>query len=138
MLSLETAQALKKAGLPWLPQEGDAFYIPLPDLDERVFILSRTGITIQRLQGHPAITFQGAYEWALDYIWVRDVVWLPREAQLRAALEARLDRQPGQPSLRLTVAGERYICEIFVRGRYRTFEADDASEVYAQALLDVL
>lgn len=138
MLTLETAQALKGAGLTWRPREGDFFAIPGRGLDDQLFILSPMAATLQFLAGYPAITFQGAYEWALDYILIHEVVWLPREEQLRAELERRLEGDEGQPTLRLTSTGNSYVCEIVLRGEYRTYEADDVSEVYAAALLDIL
>ncbi|MGC9399014.1 MAG: pilus assembly protein CpaE [Anaerolineae bacterium] len=138
MIALETARTLKEAGLRWLPRDGDRFAIPDRGLDDHVFVVSRMSATVQRLRGHLVIAFQGAYEWALDYIWLDEVVWLPHEAQLRAALEAHLVSSPGQPTLRLTGTPGGYVCEILFRGSYLTFEADDAGEVYAEALLYIL
>ncbi len=138
MITLETARTLKKAGLRWIPKQGDRFAIPDRSLNDHVFVVSRMNATVQLLQGHPAITFQGAYEWALDYIWLQDVVWVPHEAQLRTALASRLADSSGRPTLRLTGAPGGYVCEILFRGSYLTFEADDAGEAYARALLHVL
>lgn len=138
MVTLETARALKGAGLRWIPKEGDRFAIPDRGLDDHVFVISRMNATVQLLQGYPAITFQGAYEWALDYIWLNEVVWLPHEEQLRAALESYLAGGSGQPTLRLTGTPGGYVCEILFRGDYLTFEAEDAGEAYAEALLYIL
>jgi hypothetical protein len=140
MLSRETAQALKEAGLIWRPDEGDLFIIPDRDLDDHIFILSRMSTTVRILSGSPAITFQGSYEWALDYIFMREVIWLPSEEQLRAVLEERLQgEEPGaQPALRLTSTPGGYVCEVLYEGKYRTYEAREVSEVYAAALLDLL
>lgn len=139
MITLETARTLKKAGLRWMPKQGDRFAIPDRGLNDHVFVVSRMNATVQLLQGHPAITFQGAYEWALDYIWLNEVIWLPHEAQLRTALAARLvGGSDGQPTLRLTGTPGGYVCEILFRGTYLTFEAEEAGEAYAEALLHVM
>jgi hypothetical protein len=139
MITLETARTLKKAGLRWRPEEGDRFAIPDRGLDDHVFVVSKMNATVQLLQGFPAITFQGAYEWALDYIWLQEVIWLPYEEQLRAMLESRLvGGSGGQPTLRLTRTPGGYVCEILLRGTYLTFEAEAAGEAYAEALLHVL
>jgi hypothetical protein len=138
MITLETAGRLKAEGLRWLPKEGDRFAIPDRGLDEHVFVISQMSTTVQRLRGYPVIMFQGAYEWALDYIWVNEVIWLPSEAQLRASLASRLVSGRGQPTLRLTHTPGGYVCEILFHDTYLTFEAADASESYAEALLHVL
>jgi len=62
MITLETAQTLKKAGLRWIPKQGDRFGIPDRGLDDHVFVVSKMNATVQLLQGYPAITFQGTYE----------------------------------------------------------------------------
>lgn len=137
MISLTLARELKRAGLRWQPQAGDSFYIPDRDLDSSIFYITSMAIRVEILQGSPAITFQGAYEWALDYILLHEVVWLPRESQLRDAIEARLTRaQP--PTLRLTSTPGGYVCEIAHHGSYATFAGDDASTAYGQALLHLL
>jgi len=75
----------------------------------------------------------------LDYIWLNEVIWLPHEEQLRAALESHLTGgSSGQPMLRLTGTPGGYVCEILFRGDYLTFEAEDAGEAYAEALLYIL
>ena len=40
MLSIETARALRAAGLVWEPAEFDTFIIPDRDLDERQFVIN--------------------------------------------------------------------------------------------------
>ncbi|MCZ7671506.1 MAG: hypothetical protein M5U34_32405 [Chloroflexi bacterium] len=44
------------------------------------------------LKGWPAITFHGTSEWALDHIFMEEVVWMPTEEQLRQELVFMLDR----------------------------------------------
>jgi hypothetical protein len=66
-----------------------------------------------------------------------DAVWMPREDQLRLALEAAL-LASGRPELRLSGSLNGYRCEILHEGQLVGFEAKDASEAYAAALLHLL
>ena len=95
MISLDTAIQLKNAGLIWIPSKHDFFALPDRDLDHLLFVISDMTINVELLSGYPVVTFNGASEWALDYVTIRDVVWLPREEQLRAALEDRLNNFAG-------------------------------------------
>src|SRR5688500_19863647 len=90
MLSLSTARKLKDAGLVWNPAAFDFFAIPDRSLDDHLFVISQMPAAIATLQGQPVVTFEGAVEWALDYIATIDVVWVPTETQLREHLAARL------------------------------------------------
>jgi hypothetical protein len=137
MLSLLTARALKQAGLAWKPAEFDFFSIPDRGLDERVFVISSMPAAIGQIQGQPMVTFEGAVEWALDYVATGEVVWLPTEEQLRGLLAARLAAEPRFVlNLSVTPAGCR--CAITFDGQALSFEASDTSEAYAAALLHVL
>ena len=137
MLELPLARQLKAVGLRWQPQMHDFFAIPDRGLDDEVFVLANMAIQVEELGGHPAIMFQGAYEWALDYIFLREVVWLPRESQLRTALLQHLDRALALP-LRMSCTNSGYVCEIQFQGSYYTFEGAEAETAYANALLFVL
>lgn len=137
MISLSLARSLKDAGLPWQPQQHDRFMIPDRDMDDVVFSVSHMAITIGTIQGFPMINFQGAYEWALDYIWLQEVVWIPTEGQLREEIERRVESKSG-PSLRLTRTPGGYVCELQHRDAYLTFVGKDAGTAYAQALLELL
>jgi hypothetical protein len=137
MIALELARELKRAGLIWQPKALDTFMIPDRDLDDKTFVLTDMAVRVEMLQGFPTIMFQGAYEWALDYIWVREVVWIPSEAQLREQIAVRL-RKEQQPAFRLTGTPGGYVCEIRDRGRYQTFEGKDAGTAYARTLLYLL
>ena len=87
MLTVELARALRKAGLAWSPQRGDAFVVPDRDLDDQVFVLSDMVIEKQDVPGGPPIlAFNGTTEWALDSLEAHDAVWLPREDQVRDLL----------------------------------------------------
>jgi hypothetical protein len=111
--------------------------IPDRDMDDVIFSVSPMAVTIGQVQGFPIVNFQGAYEWALDYIWLREVVWVPTEGQLREEIERRIESKSG-PSLRLTRTPGGYLCEIHHRGAYLTFAGENAGTAYAEALLDLL
>lgn len=137
MISLALARSLKDAGLRWRPQQHDRFMIPDRDMDDVVFSVSNMAITLGRVQGFPIINFQGAYEWALDYIWLREVVWIPTEGQLREEIERRIESKSGL-SLRLTRTPGGYVCELQHKDVYLTFVGKGAGDAYAQALLELL
>ncbi len=137
MLSLTTAKALREAGLAWTPQNLDFFAIPLPEFEGQVFAINDMTIMAGTLYGEPAITFHGSAEWALDHLWVSEAIWLPREEQLRELLEERLLGEQ-QPALTLETSRYGYRCMVAWHGEVLAFEAFDASEVYAEALLHTL
>jgi hypothetical protein len=137
LLSLATARALRAAGLAWQPAQLDCFAIPDRGLDERVFVLADMPAALAQIQGQAMMTFEGAVEWALDYVAAGEVVWLPSEAQLRELLTARLASDPSAHlSLTLIPAGCR--CELHYRGESLSFEAPNGAEAYAAALLHTL
>ena len=142
-ITLATARQLKAAGLPWIPALHDFFSIPDRGLDDKVFVIADMTVIVEVLYGSPAVTFHGSAEWALDYLIVSETVWLPTEEQLRDRLEQRL-LDPGlnpdraEPVLRLERTVDGYHCAIHWHGRPLTFDAADASEAYAVALLHML
>jgi hypothetical protein len=136
-LSIATARALRAAGLAWQPAQLDTFVIPDHGLDERVFVITDMPAALAQIQGQTMMTFEGAVEWALDYIAAGEIVWLPSEAQLRELLAARLaSDSAAQLSLTLTPAGCR--CDLVFRGQPLAFEGPNGAEAYAAALLHVL
>ncbi|MBN1991571.1 MAG: pilus assembly protein CpaE [Anaerolineae bacterium] len=137
MLSITLAQKLKAAGLAWTPAKKDFFAIPDRGLDEMIFVISDMTVFVETLKGQLAVTFHGAVEWALDYIMVGELVWLPTEAQLRELLEQRLIGEP-EPRLTLNSTADGYCCTIQFHGDRPAFEAFGASEAYGLALLHVL
>jgi hypothetical protein len=137
MISLKTARKLKKAGLIWMPQPLDAFGLPDRHMDDRVFVISDMLVTVDMLQGMQVVSFQGASEWALDYLVTTEAVWIPHEEQLRLALEAALIAA-GSLDLRLSSGLQVYRCDFHFKGQALTFERSDVSELYAAALLHVL
>ena len=137
MLSLSTARRLRAAGLTWTPGLHDFFTIPERGMDDRVFVISDVSVDIELLQGRSIVTFNGTFEWALDYTVISETVWLPTEEQLRRQLEQRLAN--GAPAmLKLIYAPDGYWCEIQSKGKALAFLGADASEAYAEALLHVL
>lgn len=131
MISLKTAQTLKNAGLTWEPTLYDFFAIPDVDMDDRKFVISDMMAEITILKGWPAITFNGVVEWSLDYILQMEVVWLPREDQLRSLIEAR------SSTLKLHIENE-YTCTVEWDGEQHAFTAGSAPDAYAAALVFLL
>lgn len=134
MISLATAQKLKISGLTWVPAHLDWFGIPERGMDEKVFVISDMLATIESLQGFPVVAFQGASEWALDAIVTSEVVWMPREEQLRKALIGGL-LEFGSSAFRFESDLSGCRLSITVEEKLIQFEHDDASEAYAAALL---
>ena len=137
VLSLSTARRLKAAGLAWTPALHDFFGIPDRGFDDRVFVISDMSVDVELLKGRSIVTFNGTSEWALDYEMTTELVWLPTEAQLREILEQRLWAEL-QPALSLVSALDTHQCTIRFQGQSLTFDAPDASEAYAAALLHIL
>jgi hypothetical protein len=137
MLSLELAQKLKVAGLVWQPTLHDFFTIPDGDFDRRLFVLEDMLSTVEFRNGQMVLTFQGVVEWALDYVYLTEALWIPTESQLREQLESRL-RVELPPYLMLVSTPDGYRCDIRVNGSWQGHEAFSASDAYAMALLTLL
>jgi hypothetical protein len=137
MISLATARKLKAAGLVWVPNLHDFFAIPERSMDERLFVISDMLVTVDMLQGLQVVSFQGASEWALDSLVTTDAVWMPSEAQVRQALEAAL-LASGHPDVLLKSSLVGFRCTISFQNEPLSFEANEASEAYAAALLHIL
>ncbi len=137
MLSLDVAQQLKEAGLDWTPALHDFFTVPDVDLDRRLFVLEDMMSTVELRNGQLIVTFQGVVEWALDFVYLKDVLWIPTESQLREQVESRL-RGEEPPILMLFSTVDGYRCDIRQKGDYRSFESFTVSDVYAAALLHLL
>lgn len=137
MISLRTAQALRNAGLRWEPAQLDFFAIPMAGFENQVFVISNMTVMAEAIRDRLAITFHGSVEWALDHVWAGEVIWLPREEQLRELLEEHLLGEQ-QPALTLETSRYGYRCTIVFRNTLTAFEAFEASEAYAAALLHVL
>ena len=126
MITIEQAERLRKAGALWSPAAGDRFVVPDRDMDDDVFVVSDMTVEVHDYQGSKVIGFNGTTEWALDSIDQREVIWLPREEQLRGLL------------------GDRFTSLEAVPGGYRvnledsTHSAEDAEQAYAKAAIHFL
>lgn len=136
MISLASALRLKQAGLKWTPQLNDFFAIPERGLDAHLFVLSDLQASIEKLFGSEVVAFQGASEWALDYLVSSEAVWMPREEQIRTALFELLPE--GDIHLRLDCT--RMGCELKVSCGDLVIISQEqhAENAYAEALLQLL
>lgn len=130
MISPSLAGRLKEAGLAWTPDDGDRFFIPDRDLDDRTFAISEMVVTLRTVPDGRQIAFNGAVEWALDAIMQREVIWLPSEPQLRRML--------GDRFVALVRTGEGFRCEATVGAAVSGFTAEGAADAYGLALLAAL
>ena len=96
MIELETARKLKTAGLHWEPTQGDRFAVPDRGMDDRVFVINDMATIIEMIQGAEMVTFHGTPEWALDYVYLGEAVWLPDEGQLRELLHRDWRTRPSR------------------------------------------
>ena len=92
MLRLDLARELTTHCLVWWPQRGDRFVVPDRDMDDEVFVVSDLTVDVQEVPSGLVLGFNGTTEWALDSLKTEQVLWLPREDQLREALGDRLTR----------------------------------------------
>ena len=131
VISLELAHRLKTAGVAWQPTPGDHFYVPDRDLDETVFVVSDMVVQVLELPSQQRyFAFNGTTEWALDSIEQEEVVWLPREDQLRALL--------GESFLRLEAVPGGFAVTVRVRDREERHVDLAAETAYARAVLAIL
>jgi hypothetical protein len=137
VLSLATARELKESGLEWQPQDGDRFTVPDSALQDRAFVINDMAAMIERYRGFPVVTFHGTPEWALDFIWLGETVWLPSEHQLREMLAERLAAM-GSHVYDLLYADGQFTCRFEVKGERLAFVAEQADEAYARALLHLM
>lgn len=86
MLTLELARRLSDSGLTWTPAKGDRFVLPVADMEHDVFVISELTVDVHHYATGDVLGFNGTTEWALDSVEQSDVVWLPREDQLRELL----------------------------------------------------
>ena len=129
-MTRELAETLAAAGMVWEPASGDRVLVPDRDLDEEVFVVSGMSVEVSDLPSGPEMRFNGTVEWALDSIGKHEVIWLPREDQLRDALGDRFVRLE-----RLDGATGGYAVVLLDGARYVDIDAERA---YARALLAVL
>jgi hypothetical protein len=104
--------------------------IPDRELDDHVFTISEMVVELRDVPGGRQIAFNGTTEWALDAVLQHEVIWIPRESQLRELL--------GESFLRLERDGDAFQCHADTGNGPRLFTAADADEAYALALLELL
>ncbi len=136
MIPLTLAKQLKEAGLVWQTAVNDFFAIPDRGMDDKVFVISDVMVTMELVQGWPALTFHGTAEWAADHLLTHEAIWLPTEEKLRQELERLL--QEARPEFTLNRLADGYHLVIMREGRPLIFSAPTASETYALALLHIL
>ena len=136
MISLALALRLKLAGLEWTPKLNDFFAIPERGLDTHIFVLSDLQASIEKMFGSEVVAFQGASEWALDYLVSSEAVWMPREEQIRAALLELLPE--GDKHLRLDCSRAGYQLQMSSGDLIISSQALNAEDAYAEALLKLL
>jgi hypothetical protein len=134
MIRLKMARRLRDGGLTWKPMNGDQFVAPDRGMDELVFIINDMAAIVEMWRGAPAVTFHGTPEWALDYLYIGETVWLPHESQLRKMLQTALV-STGRELFDLLFADGVYTCRFEWGGEALAFRAEDAEEAYAAALL---
>lgn len=127
MITRELAEELRRLGVDWTPASGDRFIIPDRDLDDLVFVISEMTIEASEVPGGRVIKFNGTTEWALDSIAVEDVLWLPREDQLRALC--------GRGFVRLEALPDGYAVVLADESRHVDIDPERA---YARAALSIL
>jgi hypothetical protein len=131
MITHEQAHELAARGLQWRPGSGDRFFVPDRDLDDEVFVVSGMSVEVSDLPTGAEMRFNGTVEWALDSIAQSEVIWLPREEQMRDAL--------GERFLRLESVTGGYAVVLTDRSNAEVRHVDiDAERAYARALLSVL
>jgi hypothetical protein len=129
VIGLALAQSLRAVGLAWNPLPGDRFVVPDRGMDDEVFVISNMVVEVQDAPSGQIIGFNGTTEWALDSLEHRQVVWMPRESQLRELL--------GDRFLRLEAVTGGFAVVIDLDGEHREVDGD-AESAYARALLAVL
>ncbi|GAA1588847.1 hypothetical protein GCM10009789_48120 [Kribbella sancticallisti] len=126
VITVEQARRLRKAGALWVPAAGDRFVVPDREMDDDVFVVSDMTVEVHDYPGGKVIGFNGTTEWALDSIEQREVIWLPREEQLRKLLGGHFQRlEAVEEGYAVVLTDTRHV-------------AEDAEQAYAEALLDLL
>src|SRR5690242_12905332 len=101
-------------------------------MDEEVFVISNMVVEVQDAPTGAIIGFNGTTEWALDSLEHRQVVWMPRESQLRELLGDRFVR------LEAVTGGFAVVLDGPAGdGEHREVDGD-AESAYARALLAVM
>jgi hypothetical protein len=126
---MQLARALRDSGLVWHPRRGDNFRIDRIEADDEVYTLSDMTVEAHEFSSGTVLGFNGTTEWALDSVALDDALWFPREDQLRDILG---------PAFRSLHRESAFAVTAVIDGETTTFEADDAADAYARALLALL
>jgi hypothetical protein len=135
VISVDLAQQLRLNGLIWTPTAGDRFVVPERGIDEDVFVVSDMTVEVHDLPSGRIIGFNGTTEWALDSLELPEVLWLPRESQLRELLGGLFVGLEAVPEGFCVVLRAGGADAESTHVRHVAAEAEDA---YAAALLSVL
>ena len=127
MITIELALRLRAAGVVWTPAAGDRFAVPDRDMDDEIFVVSDMTVQVYDFPTGKVIGFNGTTEWALDSLAQREVVWLPRENQLRELIGEQFRRLEAVPGGFAVVTADR-------DGERRHVDID-AERAYARAVL---
>lgn len=109
------------------PRPGDRFIIPNKEMDDEVFHVAEMTIEVHTHQGTGVVKFNGTTEWALDSIPADNVLWLPREDQLRELLAERF--------IALEHQDDEWVVTYRDGDRNRRSRAAEAEDAYALAVL---
>lgn len=131
MISLELARQLRDAGLIWRPADGDRFIVPDRAMDDQIFTISSMTVESRESPVGPLIAFNGVVEWALDAIERREVVWLPREDQLRQRLGSAFETL-------FRISDDEWHCTIQYDDQRDVLPARSPAEAYGLAVLTLL
>lgn len=127
MISRELASRLAPH-LTWVPQNADQFFIPGPEISDSIFSISDMVVELVVRDGESRFHFNGTVEWALDSVEFTEVVWLPREEQLREML--------GDYFLSLDHSSEGFVVTISGPDRAQHTAAEEqAADAYGRAVL---
>ena len=110
MITLDLARRLRSAQVAWDPAPGDRFQVPDRDMDDEVFVVSDMVVEVRQLPAGAILAFNGTTEWALDSVGKQEVLWLPREDQLRTLLGdafVALESTPGGWIVTVERGGDR-------------------------------
>jgi hypothetical protein len=99
-------------------------------MDDDVFVVSDMTVEVHDFPTGKVIGFNGTVEWALDSIEHREVVWLPRESQLRELL--------GESFVRLEAVPPGAVVEIETATGPQRHADVEPERAYARALLATL
>jgi hypothetical protein len=129
MLTLDLALQIRASGVDWSPAPGDRFVVPGRDMDDEIFVVSEMTIEVHEFPTGSVIGFNGTTEWALDSLDQGEVVWLPREDQLREMVGNRFRRLDALP-------GGFAVVTVDDDGEHRHIDID-AERAYARAVLSI-